>query len=949
MNRKASSLLLCGALALNFAIAARPARAAQAPPTPAHRAPQILPTGMSLTPTAAAGARFELLRPGYADHPEFSASDAVTTALSPDGKTLLILTSGYNRVNDDKGKTIFAESSDLVFIYDVSNAVPRKIQALRIGLAFDGLVWNPSGDAFYVSGGQEDCVHVFERSGGKWAESGTPIPLGHSAGLGIEVKPLVAGLAVTASGRTLIAVNYENDSISVVDLSARRKVAELDLRPGKSDPTKSGVPGGEYPYWVAVSGDDVAYVSSLRDREIDVVALGGSPKISARIPVGGSPDRLLLNRDGSRLYVALDNSDSVAVIDTHSLVVLSQFGVTAPAAIFANPSNFRGSNPNSLALSPDERTLYVSDGGTNAIAVVHLNGAKGEVTGLIPTGWYPNSVSVSKSGAQLYVVNGKSVAGPNPKGCRRSTVIKGEEADACRASNQYILQLMRAGFLTVPLPGRTELARLTAVVARDDHFHVASLRQSTITGEFLHSHIHHVIYIIKENRSYDQVLGDLGRGNGDPKLTLLPEPITPNHHRIARAFVTLDNFYASGEVSGDGWNWSTAARATDEVEKSVPAEYTDRAATYDYEGVNRGINPGYATPAERRSVSPRTPDDPDLLPGTADAFAPDDPEGDAGAGYLWDAAMRAGLALRNYGFFLDFERYEKHGDAPGYLPPEHDPHALGQVVAFPTRPELMGVTDPYFRGFDLKLPDYWRVQEWKREFSDYVANKNLPALELLRLGRDHFGNFADAIDGANTVETEMADNDYAVGMVLEALANSPYRDDTLVFVVEDDAQNGPDHVDAHRTVAFVAGAYVRQGAVVSTHYATVNMLRTIEAVLGIAPLGLNDASVEPMSAVFEWTLHPWSYQAAVPEVLRTTALPLPPRAAVVPLSPREAAYAHPRHDAAYWAERTRGMNFSDADEIDTDRFNRILWEGLRGNVPFPETPNAVKHEDRDPD
>jgi len=938
---------MCAAPMLMILAAAAVARAGQT--APPHKPPQLLPTGMSLTPTAAPGAQFTLLRPGLADYPDFAASDAVITALSPDGKTLLILTSGYNGVYTSTGKTTDAKSGEFVFIYDVSRVIPKKVQVLAIARTFDGVAWNPSGNAFYVSGGEEDCIHVFERSGNGWGESGSPISLGHASGLGLGEKPLVAGVAVTPSGRILVAANYENDSISVVDLTARRKVAELDLRPGKSDPARSGVSGGEYPYWVALSGEDVAYVSSLRDREIDVVSLGDSPHVTSRIPVRGSPNRILLNRDASRLYVALDNSDTVAVIDTQAGSVVSQFGVTAPPAVFSNASGYRGSNPNSLALSPDERTLYVTDGGTNAVAVIRLNSTKGEVAGLIPTGWYPNSVSVSSTGTRLYIVNGKSSAGPNPKACRNSTSTKSGANAACHAANQYIMQLTRAGFLTVPVPGRQELARLTAVVAQNDHFHVASLKESTIASDFLHSRIHHVIYIIKENRSYDQVLGDLGRGNGDPKLTLLPEPLTPNHHRIARTFVTLDNFYASGEVSGDGWNWSTAARATDALEKAMPVQYAEHGPTYDYEGTNRGINPAYPSLAERRSTNPRTPDDPDLLPGTADAFAPDDSAGDAGAGYLWDDAMRAGLSLRNYGFFVDFDRYEKHGDAPGYIAPQDDPHALGQVVAFPTKPELMAVTDPYFRGFDLKLPDYWRAQEWKREFSDYVARKNLPALELIRLPHDHFGSFALAIDGVNTVETEMADNDYAVGLVLEAVANSPYRDDTLVFVVEDDAQNGPDHVDAHRTVALIAGPYVRQGAVVSTHYSTVNLLRTIEDVLGIAPLGLNDASVEPMSAAFERTFRPWGYQAAVPQVLRTTALPLPPPTAGTRLSPRDAAYARPRHDAAYWADKTRGMNFSDADEIDTDRFNHILWEGLRGNVPFPETPKGSDDNDRDPD
>ena len=933
----------CGIVTL-----ARAQAAAAAP----HAAPQpeALPTGMNLTPTAAQGAHFGPLRTGNAGHPDFDASDAVSTALSPDGKTLLILTSGYNRVFDAKGKIATPQVNEYAFVYDVVADPPKLLQTLPLHRAFDGIAWSPAGDAFYVSGGEDDAVLVFERAGAAWSESKPAIALGHTTGLGIEQKPVVAGVAVTPSGHTLVAANYENDSISVVDLTspaAQRKIAELDLRPGKNDPSQSGVPGGEYPYWVAIASETKAYVSSLRDREIVVVSLGASPRVVSRIPVEGSPNKMILNHDATRLFVALDNSDSVAEVDTATDRAIGQFSVTAPPAIFANREHFRGSNPNSLALSPDEHTLYVTDGGTNALAVVRLQGDSGEVVGLIPTGWYPHSVSVGADGRRLYVVNGKSVAGPNPKGCRNQKARSGPPLDACRAANQYILQLTRAGLLSLPTPGEAELAQLTAQVARNDHFRIAAKWEQGLTSEFLHQHIHHVIYIIKENRSYDQVLGDLGRGDGDPALTLFPDPIAPNHHQIARQFVTLDHFDASGEVSGDGWNWSTAARATDALEKALPVNYANQGPQYDYEGTNRGVNVRSADSATRRAEDPRTPNDPDLLPGTADAFAPDDSDGEAGAGYLWDAAIRAGLSFRNYGFFVNIDLYDLHPGAPGAPSLIDDPHAAGMVVAYPTKPELMSVTDPYFRGFDLKYPDFWREHEWKREFDAYVANKNLPALELVRLMHDHLGLFDQATDGVNTVETEMADNDYAIGMVVDAVAKSPYRADTLIFIVEDDAQNGPDHVDAHRTVAFVAGAYVRQGAVVSERYATVNMLRTIEEVLGLAPLGLNDASVEPMNAVFERTLRPWDYDARVPQVLRTTKLPLPPPAPGAKTDSHAERYATPRHDAAYWAEKTRGMDFSDADKLDTDRFNHILWEGLKGpSVPFPNVP---KGDADDPD
>ena len=355
---------------------------------------------------------------------------------------------------------------------------------------------------------------------------------------------------------------------------------------------------------------------------------------------------------------------------------------------------------------------------------------------------------------------------------------------------------------------------MTEQVAQNDHFRAVGAKDQAMM-QFLRGKIHHVVYIIKENRSYDQVLGDLERGNGDPALTLFPERLSPNHHGLARKFVTLDNFYTSGEVSGDGWNWSTAARATDSVEKTVPVNYAGHGLDYTYEGGERNINSGIASRAERLRANPLTPEDDDLLPGTANVSAPDaadDDENAAGAGYLWDGALRAKLTLRNYGFFIDLLRYRLPDGIPGQMLPVRDPRAEGTTVAFATNAELAPYTDPFYRGFDERLPDYWRFKEWEHEFDDYVRNGNLPALELVRLGGDHFGDFARAIDGVNTVETQMADNDYALGMVMEKIAHSPYKSDTLVFVVEDDAQDGPDHVDAHRSLAFVMGPYVRQNA-----------------------------------------------------------------------------------------------------------------------------------------
>ncbi len=910
-----------------------------------------LPTGMRITPEAASGALFQPLNPDLPTRPDYLADHAVSTAVSPDGKTLLILTSGYNRNNGPDGNRVAEESNEYVFVYDISTGAPNKKQVLQIPNTFNGTAWHPNGEAFYVAGGVDDNVHVFEHQGEGWAETGDPIPLGHEDGLGINVRPLAAGVAVNQNGSRLLVANYENDSVSLVDLVNRSVITELDLRPGKIDPSEAGIAGGEYPFWVAIRGDDKAYVSSQRDREVVVLSLESDAlAVLGRIDMKGQPNKMVLNRAQTRLYVANDNSDSVAVIDTATDRVIEEFGVTAPASVFPNPKGFKGSSPNGLALSPDEATLFVTNGGTNSVAVIQLarpkthsagqGGGRSRVVGLIPTGWYPNAVSLSADGGMLYVVNGKDNAGPNPEGCRDTLSIEPGSLDECRSKNQYVWQLHKAGFLALPVPEARELARLTWQVAYNSNFPtVTQHKQYQATMSFLRGRIEHVIYVVKENRTYDQVLGDLEKGDGDPELALLPEPISPNHHRLARQFVIMDNFYDSGETSNTGWNWTTAARTTDFTEKTAPVNYAGRGLTYDWEGNNRNINTGLATVEERQAANPYTPDDPDLLPGTADVAAPDGPEGEAGAGYLWDSALRAGLTVRNYGFYGDLSRYFLPQDDPNFIAMPQMPYEAGVRQFFPSKAALQDISDPYFRGYDMKYPDYWRYKEWEREFDEYVKQGNLPNLQLVRLPHDHFGNFSTAIDGVNTVETQMADNDYAVGLLVEKVANSPYRDNTLIFIIEDDAQNGGDHVDAHRSIAYIIGPYVKQQAVVSTHYTTVSMLRTIEEVLGIEPMGLNDGLAAPMAEVFDTTQRDWTYNALVPEILYTTALPLPPQEQAVTVA-SAGCYATPKRDAAYWEAAMAGQDFTAEDHLDEPRFNRALWVGLKGDdIPYP----VVRH------
>jgi DNA-binding beta-propeller fold protein YncE len=915
---------------------------------------QITATGHAITPAAAPGAIFQPLNPDLPENPGFTAGQASATALSPDGRTLLILTSGFNRMAGPDGQAIPAQSSEYVFVYDVSGEAPAKRQVIRIANTFLGIAWAPSGTRFYVSGGVDDSVIEYVRGPDGFAR-GRSFPLGHKAGLGLLVKPMAAGVAVSPDGRRLLVANLQNDSVSLIDLASGR-IREQDLRPGAIDPKLRGRPGGTFPRAVAWVSERKAYATSERDRQI--IALRLSPKglsVGARIRTRGQPVYLLPGRPG-RLYAALDNTDAAAVIDTRADRLIETVPTAAPPAVTARTGPLGGAGSNALALSPDGRTLLVSDGGENAVAVVRLSPraaglkappasraddgddddrprppARSQVVGLIPTGWYPTGIAVGRGGRQLYVVNGKSVPGPNPGACRNTlSIAKGAE-DACRASNTYVWQLEKAGFLTLPFPRPAELARLTRQVALNDGFPGSrDMREADRVMAFLHGRIRHVIYIVKENRTYDQILGDLEVGDGDPHLAVFGRAITPNQHALAREFVDLDNFYDSGESSNTGWDWTTAARTNDFTEREAPVNYAGRGLQYDQEGPNRNINVGLATLAERKAFNPLTPDDPDVLPGVADVAGLDGPGGEAGLGYIWDGALRAGLSVRNYGFFGDLALYEPAA-GKAMTPLLREPWKTGVRVFVPANAALAPITDPYFRGFDQAFPDYWRYKEWEREFDGFVKAGKAPNLMLLRLPHDHTGSFDRGLDGLNSVETEVADNDYAVGLVVEKVAASPFARDTLIFVIEDDAQDGPDHVDAHRSVGFIVGPYVKRRAVVSARYTTVNMVRTIEAVLGFGPLNLNDGLAEPMAQAFDIAgSGDWSYRAAVPPVLRTTRLPLPPP------TPREAAcVVEPTHSGRYWTAAMAGQDFSHEDRLNTPAYNLALWKGLRGTEPYP--------------
>lgn len=917
LRRAALRVLALGFLSLSGFLLFQ---AACAVPVPTEA---FLSTGVRITPLSAPGAQLLPLaapltsQAGYQPGASIPVSGALSVALSPDQGTVAVLTSGFNIVQRPDGQFDKAASTEWLFVYEVKRGDVRLVQSLPVPNAFLGLSFAPDGGHLYVSGGGADTVYEFVREEGQW-HGARELALGHGGhGVPASAHPVAADVAVSPDGGSLAVANLYNDSVSIVDL-ATGTARELDLRPGKSDATAHGRPGGTYPWGVVWGQSGHLYVSSSRDREVDAITLAPEPRVDARIPVSGNPNRMVFDAARGRLYVAADNSDRISVIDTEQNKVTAEIPTAAPERYRAQWSQ-RGEAPDSLALSADGTALFVTNSGANAVAVIDLQHLR--TVGLIPTGAAPSGVAVDGSG-RLFVVDAKNPPGPNPGHCKR-VAAKCPNANEQFEANDYVLSLLQSNLLIVPRPTAAELDRLTVQVARNnDWLRRPSREEVSLMGE-LHKRIHHVIYVVRENRTYDQILGDLGVGDGDARLAEFGQAVTPNAHALARQFVTLDRFFDSGEVSGNGWPWSTSARESDFGAKTIPSNYAHRGPQYEVEGTNRNLN--VSVPPDRRpDLDPGVAADDDVLAGTANVAAPDGPGEALERGYLWDAALRAGLSVRNYGFFIDLKRYG--GRDPNRIPLVHDPAAEKLVVAYPANASLAPVTDPYFRGFDAAFPDYWREREWEREFELQARSDSFPALSLVRFMTDHTGDFGRAIDGVNTPELQVADNDYAIGRLVEAVAHSRYAADTLVFVVEDDAQDGPDHVDAQRSIAFVAGPYVRQGALVHHRYTTVNLLRTIEDVLGLEHLSVFDSNQEPMTAVFDLQQRNWHFEAQVSGLLKATSLPI---------GSISARPLRPTQDARYWAAATQGMDFSAEDRVDPLRYNQILWEGLMPGRPYP--------------
>ena len=729
--------------------------------------------------------------------------------IRPAGRVVPIGTLPLNLVTLSDGSVIvtndgYGENS-LMRIDPVQARVVWRVTlpAAWLGLARTGRDWR---DTVWASGGATNRVYRFAWQGGAtWIRDS--VALADSG-----AKLYTAGLVLLQRQGLVAVVGNLSDSVYFID------AATLERR--------GAVAVGHRPY-TAVANGSTLYVSNWGDSTLSVIDLSVSPPVSrSAVFVGPHPSALALR--GSELLVALAGANGVARVDLAKGQVREQ--LTVALAPHAPP----GSDPNALALSPDGRTLYVAMAGSNAVAVVRLGATGMRVAGLIPAGWYPTGVATSGDGRTLYVANGKG------------------NGSGANADGTYIGNVITGSLSIIPVPDSAGLRRYTSQVYALSPFSNARLGP-TVRPSDRPPELKHVVYIIRENRTYDQVLGDVARGNGDARLAIFDNAVTPNAHAIAARWVLFDNFYVNGEVSADGHEWTDRGYASDYNEKTWPQIYSNRRE-WDLTSGKDVANPG----------------------GT----------------YLWDAAQRNRLWVVNFGEMT-----------------ESDDDSTRTRTGRTNIPGLRDITAANYPGFVLAIPDTTRARLFADSVTSWDRQERFPDLVILWLPRDHtLGRQASR----PTPRAMVADNDLALGLIVERLSQSPAWASLAVFVLEDDAQNGPDHVDAHRSVLLVASPYARRDAVDSTFYTTASVLRTIEGILGLPPLSQYDAGATPLWNAF--TRRPDS----TPFVHLPSTWPL-----------------HELNPSAF-RSRIPARDLAEADEADEMELNREIWESVHpGSIPPP--------------
>jgi YVTN family beta-propeller protein len=757
-----------------------------------------------------------------------------------------------------------------------------------------------------------------------------------------------SGLALDGQGRLYVA---NNDPVALPPKVQASSVAVYDAKAGKElgrfefKDSFGGTPN--FPLAITVTKDGrKVYVGSQRDSAVYALDVADPAKITLakKIETGSHPVALLLNKDESRLFVANAQSDTVSFVDTASDAVV--------ATVLLRPDIARsvaGATPTGLAFSPSGKFLYASLGDMNAVAVIDIPDK--ELEGYVAAGWYPSAVVCSADGKRLLVANAKGTAlrNPNPPATRPGNrPARPADAEKKKVSP---LTLLEGNVVSVAVPGKEELKQQTERVLEYNRLTPKFIDQPNPLagiGIKAQSGIKHVIYIVKENRTYDHVLGDLKQGNGDPKYCVFPRENTPNQHALAERFVLMDNFYDSGEVSGDGWTWSTQAMANEYAIRNVPYQYSERGRKFDYEGTNNEWPTG-GFPATGPDGKPLS-----AHPAFKEGMKPFPDVAEAPGGHLWDLARKHGLSYRNYGFFVSNGVKTKEGVV---VTPDNWPASAGLQ---PGGRDLGGITDIDFRRFDTGYPDSeaWQIlyertkderfkwktikfgqydassrfSEWNREFGQMLkkdpSGAAVPNLMTVRFCTDHT---AGANPGAKSPRAMVADNDFAVGQLVEAVSKSPIWKSTAIFIIEDDAQNGPDHVDAHRSTSYVISPWIKRGSVDHTFHNTSSCLRTIELLLDLPPMCQYDAAATPIG---NWDTGPNNdreYRAI-----------LPPAKILIDTNPKENE-VKPVSPEARLMEESLKMDFSVADRAPADKLNDVIWRmcmGMEARVPV--TPKGIK-------
>src|SRR5579871_641974 len=751
----------------------------------------------------------------------------MSAVLSSNGRFLLVLNGGYKPPS--------------ISILDTTDG--HEVGRTPVADGWLGLALSPDGRTLWVGGGSRASIFEFSFDDNGKLQPARTFEIVKSSER--THSDFVGDVAVSPDGRLLYACDLYHDSIAVVNPQSGLVIDHF--KTGRRPYRILFHPDGKSFFVTSWADGAITHHQTSNGSQLQTLRIGSHPTDMVWRERRAASEEESSGGWSARIFVSAANTNNVYAV---AVSASGDLRAAETINVSTTPLHPLGMTPSALALSPDQDRLYVICSDANAAAVVDVTEARSHVLGFIPTGWYPTAARALTDG-RLVVLNGRGARSyPNPKGpnptLRPAAVHAGAPAE-------YVGRIQTGSASIIPPFTTEQLRAYTAEVQANSPYRDETLdtQPSGIPP------IQHVLYIVKENRTYDQVLGDLGKGESDPSLCLFRENVSPNHHKLAREFVLFDNFYVNGDVSGDGHNWSTSAIANDYVVKLWPNSYAGRRRHYDYEG------------------------------GEPAALPP--------AGYLWTNAAARGVSMRNYGYW-----------ATNLPKPTDDGAQIGAV----RDPVLAKVTNLKYRSFDLDYPDVKRAQTFLTDLAEFETSGSMPAMMFMRLGNDHTSGTAA---GKIAPLSSFADNDYALGMIVEGLSKSKFWKSTAIFVLEDDAQNGPDHIDSHSSAVFVISPFADNGAVNITKYNTKSMMRSKEVILHLRPMTHFDAGARPMLNCFSKDPMLTAYQAEKPRIS---------------LEDR-----NPSNSAT--AARPARLDFSQEDLNDDDEMNDILWLAIKHTDPPP--------------